>query len=69
MNALTLICREVEKKYQEFSLTAVATAFSLGIVLANGAGLLMQCELYKTHGIVDGCFYHGDKCGSSSISC
>eukprot|EP00658_Telonema_sp_P-2_P062816 TRINITY_DN5148_c0_g6_i2.p1 TRINITY_DN5148_c0_g6~~TRINITY_DN5148_c0_g6_i2.p1 ORF type:complete len:153 (+),score=34.97 TRINITY_DN5148_c0_g6_i2:189-647(+) len=51
VNALTLICQEVDPRYQEFSLTAVATAFSMGIVFANGAGLVMQCELYKTHGI------------------
>jgi len=51
VNALTLICSEIEVKYQEFSLTAVATAFSLGIVIANGFGLVMQCELYKVHHI------------------
>ena len=51
INALTLMCREIPKECQEFSLGAVATAFSVGIMLSNVAGLYLQCLLYHSNDI------------------
>jgi len=51
INALTLMCKEIPKECQEFSLGAVATAFSLGIMFSNVAGLYLQCLLYHSNDI------------------
>jgi len=59
INALTLICTEVDPRCHEFSLSAVATAFSLGIVISNVCGLYIQCFLYHSNHIME----------STSVTC
>lgn len=51
VNAFTLIAREVEPQYREFSLAAVSVADSAGIAAADVAGILIQGCLFKANGL------------------
>ncbi|GMH32514.1 hypothetical protein BSKO_00348 [Bryopsis sp. KO-2023] len=51
VNAFTLLSKEVEPRYVEFSLTAASLADSFGITLADLAGIFIQGCLYKTNGL------------------
>ena len=42
VNAFTLLSQEIEPEYREFSLGAASLADSLGIALADAAGILIQ---------------------------
>ena len=42
VNAFTLISRDIEPRYREFSLAAASLGDSLGIAFADIAGILIQ---------------------------
>ena len=51
VNAFTLIAREVEPQYREFSLGAASVADSAGIALADVAAIFVQGCLFKLNGL------------------
>lgn len=51
MNAFTLISKEVEPQHREFSLGAASLADSVGVALADVAGILIQGCLFKANGL------------------
>ncbi|PSC75581.1 battenin [Micractinium conductrix] len=51
VNAFTLISAEVPPQYREFSLAAASLADSLGVALADVAGILIQGCLFKANGL------------------
>lgn len=52
VNAFTLLAREVEPQYREFSLGAASVADSAGIAVADIAAIFVQGCLYKANGLV-----------------
>ena len=53
MNAFTLIAREVRKDRVELALGGASIADTVGILIANLSGLVIQGCLYGFHGITD----------------
>lgn len=51
MQAFMLISAEVPPQYKEFSLGAASLADSLGVALADAAGILIQGCLFKWNGL------------------
>ena len=51
VNALTLISREVAPPWREFSLGAASLADSVGVALADVAGVLIQGCLYRANNL------------------
>jgi battenin len=51
VNAFTLISREVEPQYREFSLGAASVADSAGIAIADTAAIFIQGCLFKVNGL------------------
>lgn len=51
VNAFTLIAREVEPQYREFSLGAASVADSAGIAVADVAAIFVQGCLFKVNGL------------------
>lgn len=51
VNAFSLLSREVEPQYKEFSLAAASVADSIGIAIADVAGILLQGCLFKVNGL------------------
>lgn len=45
------ICRDLPRKHREFALSATSLAESLGIVVADVLGLVIQACLYQLHGL------------------
>jgi len=52
-NAFTLISKEVQKEYVEFSLSAASVADSLGILIGDIASLFIQACIFQSLGISD----------------
>merc|ERR1712043_104780 len=53
VNAFTLISKEVDTKWKEFSLSAASVGDTSGIIFANIVGLFIQSCLYEMHHIKD----------------
>ena len=51
VNAFTLICSKVAPAGQEFALSAASVADSLGIVLGDASGVVIQGCLFRTLGL------------------
>ena len=52
VNAFMLIAREVQPQYREFSMAAASVADSVGVALADVAGVFIQGCLFKANGLV-----------------
>ena len=48
VNAFTLISKDIDPKYKEFSLAAASLGDSLGIAFADVAGILIQVAPQRT---------------------
>ena len=53
VNAFTLIDREVQPAYREFSLTTASVADCIGIIAADVTSMFVQACLYKSIGIAE----------------
>ena len=51
VNAFTLISKNVEPQFVEFSLSAASVADTFGILASVISGLYIQCAMYKANGI------------------
>ena len=51
VNAFTLLSRRVEPGLREFSLAAVSLADSVGVALADVAGVIIQGCLFRVNGL------------------